>query len=165
MAYRLETKKSWHETDRALTAEFQRWGQLRRGRVEWKLENVRGRRDVTLRYTLPGEPEVVLQMAKQASAEDNLRVLYLAIEAMRLNEVRGIADVIREAYLALPAPAREADPYEVLGVVRTMDLEDIKAVWQSKLRRGAHPDVGGNSADATALNKAWEAIRVDRSGS
>ena len=56
---------------------------------------------------------VTLPMSSQATAKDNLRVLYLAVDAMRLNEKRGLGGVIQEAYLQLAGPEPTADPYEL----------------------------------------------------
>ena len=66
-------------------------------------------RTVKLTYTKNGKT-VTLVMGKQNRAVDNLRVLYLAVEAMRLNERRGISDVIESAYLQLAAPTQPIDP-------------------------------------------------------
>lgn len=159
MNYTLDTEKPWKTTYQQLGTEFERWGRQLRGRVNWSVENMRGYRDVTLRYTLPGQPEVTLTMNKQGNAESNLRVLYLAIEAMRLNHLRGVEDLVREAYLALPAPAKERDPYEVLGVLRDADLETTDAVYRSKAKR-LHPDVGGDPAKFKELQAAYEALKA-----
>jgi hypothetical protein len=53
---------------------------------------------VTLTYLKNGAT-VTLPMSKQARAVDNLRVPYLAVEATRTNEKRGLGEVIQEAYL------------------------------------------------------------------
>src|SRR5947207_4648048 len=70
-------------------------------------------RTVKLTYHKHGKT-VTLVMGKQNRAVDNLRVLYLAVEAMRLNERRGISDVLESAYLQLAAPSEAIDPYELL---------------------------------------------------
>jgi DnaJ-domain-containing protein 1 len=109
---------------------------------------------------------VVLTMAKQDRAVDNLRVLYLAIEAMRLNEARGIAEVVASAYAQLP-PGRSApalptdDPYAVIGVDRHDSLEGIERVWKARLWE-AHPDHGGTTERTAQLNAAMDAIRKDK---
>lgn len=85
-------------------------------------------------------------------------MLWLVLEAMRLNETRGIEDIVRQAYLALPAPSRERDPYEVLGVRPGAPAEVIEASYRALAKR-LHPDVGGSAEAMTALNAAWEAVR------
>lgn len=91
----------------------------------------------------------------------NLKACHLALEAMRLNEKRGIGDVMREAYAMLSAPTRQRDPYEVLGVRSDAELEDIEAVYRSKAKR-AHPDAGGSNEAMKELNDAMERIKADR---
>lgn len=119
-------------------------------------------RRVTLTWTHSDGRRVRLSVNAQASARDNLRVLALAVEALRLNEVRGLTDAIQSAYLQLAAPASARDPYEVLGMRPDADTEDIEAMWKSKLRR-IHPDKPGGSAEATLeLNDAWARIKAER---
>jgi len=94
--YSLTTKKSWHETTQELDAEMRRWGI-----TQWETNYPKGARSeawsqkeedrtVKLTYNKNGKT-VTLVMGKQGRAVDNLRVLYLAVEAMRLNERRGFA--------------------------------------------------------------------------
>jgi DnaJ-domain-containing protein 1 len=156
--YRMRTKKSWADTYGELGEQFAMWSELRGRRINWRVDNMRGRREVTLTYQIAEEPEVRLDMANHPTAEDNLRVLYLAIEALRLNEVRGIADVVRAAYLALPAPARQRDPYEVLGVRPDADPEIVDAAFRAAAKT-AHPDHGGSDEAMAELNAAYEAVK------
>lgn len=114
-------------------------------------------RTVRLTYTLRGK-QVSLVMGKQARAVDNLRVLYLAVEAMRMNEKRGISDVIESAYLQLAAPQQERSPWEVLGIIEGSPLEVAEAAYKVRARK-AHPDAGGSEEQMKALNKAIEEIR------
>ena len=80
-----------------------------------------------------------------------------------MNEVRGIGELMREMYLMLPAPAKERDPYEILGARSDAALEDIEDLYRAKARR-LHPDApgGGDPAAMTALNAAIERIRAER---
>ena len=78
-----------------------------------------------------------------------------------MNEARGIGDVVREMYLQLPAPVKERDPYEVLGVRSDAPLEVVEACWRALARR-AHPDVGGSDVAMKEINAAWEKIRAER---
>jgi hypothetical protein len=109
MSYTLHTDKSWQATMRELSDTMSKWGIK-----EWdtnypkgaRLEGMRQTEEdrmVHLTYQKDGRP-VNLTMGKQARAVDNLRVLYLAVEAMRLNEKRGLGEVIQEAYLQLAGP-------------------------------------------------------------
>lgn len=163
--YRVTTEKTWSQTHKELATEFDRWGRLRRKAVSWSVENMRGQALVILRYRHAGEPEVELKMGRQRRAEDNLRVLYLAVEALRLNELRGIADVVREAYLALPAPVVERDPYEVLGIRSDAPPELAHGAYRA-LAKLYHPD-NGTSPDAAkmaAVNAAYAALTKEVTG-
>jgi len=168
MSYDLTTRKSWAETRAEFRETFRKWG-INDWNIIANLTPTRAgnyyqredERSVTLRYTSRGGQDVRLTMAKQARAVDNLRVLWLAVEAMRLNEARGIGEVLREAYAQLPAPANYCDPYEVLGVRPDADMADIDAVYRSRARR-AHSDTGGSDEEMKELNAAMERIREDR---
>jgi hypothetical protein len=116
-------------------------------------------RTVKLTYTKNGKT-VTLVMGKQERAVDNLRVLYLAVEALRLNERRGISDVIASAYLQLAAPGEQLDPYEVLDIRPGAPLEVVEAAYKAKMRI-AHPDSGGSIDEAKRLNTAIERIRKE----
>jgi hypothetical protein len=156
--YVLDTTKTWEQTYRELSDQFRRWANHRGERFPWSVHNVRGNPTVTLRYTLPGEPEVTLHMDTQARDRDNLRVLFLAVEALRLNEYRGITGLIREALLALPAPASERDPYEVLGMRPDAPQEALQAMYRF-LAKTYHPDQStGDATKMKELNAAAERL-------
>jgi hypothetical protein len=116
-------------------------------------------RTVKLTYTKNGK-HVTLVMGRQERAVNNLRVLYLAVEALRLNERRGISDVIASAYLQLAAPEEDPDPYEVLDIRPGAPLAVAEAAYKAKMRL-AHPDSGGSIAEAKRLNTAIEKIRKE----
>lgn len=88
---------------------------------------------------------------------DNLWALRIGLDSMRLNELRGLGDVLREMYLALPAPTKERDPWEVLGLRPDADRETVDAVYRNKAKR-AHPDAGGSNEAMAALNTAYAAV-------
>jgi len=170
MAYSLRTKKSWNDTMQEIRLTFERWGierwtvfagipGQRRSTAYYQTED---QRRVELRYQHPSGQEVVLIKATEDRDVDNLRVLYLAVEAIRLNEVRGIGDVVREAYLQIAAPAKGRDPWEVLGVRPDTPLEDCEAMYRIKAKR-LHPDTGnGDEAGMKELNAAIEKIRKEQ---
>jgi hypothetical protein len=114
-------------------------------------------RTVKLTYKKTGK-SITLVMSKQARAVDNLRVLYLAIEAMRLNERRGISDVVASAYLQIAGPEEAPDPYEVLDIRPGASLEVAEAAYKAKMRN-VHPDRGGSEEKARQLNNAIDQIR------
>ena len=163
-SYRLTTEKSWSKTLDDLAETFRKWRvsdwtvtPMRPSASRWPTEE---QRRVTLHYSKDGA-EVILQMTKQSRAVDNLRVLYLAVEAMRMNDVRGIADTLREAYLQLPAPPKTRDPYEVLGVRPDSPVEVLEAAYRA-LAKKLHPDAGGSEAGMKDLNEAMERIKQER---
>lgn len=169
MAYKLTTDKSWAANEAAIREQLHRWGA-----ATYSLDRPNSTKKTALSWTeTPEEALVVLKAAwksgrelnlsynKQARAVDNARVLFLVVESMRLNEVRGIDDVMREAYLQLPAPkqaVRERDPYEVLGIRPDAPKEVAEAAYR-ELAKSAHPDGGGRNETMVELNKAIEAVR------
>lgn len=166
MNYTIHTDKSWSATSRDIDQTMRLWGVR-----EWDTNYPRGARSeanyqsevdrtVTLRY-IKDDREVVLSMSKQNRAVDNLRVLYLAVEAMRMNEKRGLGEVIQEAYLQLAGPEPDMDPHELLGIRPDAPLEVAEAAWKAKMRT-AHPDAGGSEEQVKKLNAAIEAIRKER---
>jgi hypothetical protein len=162
-SYSLTTKKTWHQTMQELEDQMRLWGI-----TQWETNYPKGARadarsqneedrTVKLTYYKNGKP-VMLVMGKQNRAVDNLRVLYLAVEAMRLNERRGISDVLESAYLQLAAPTQAIDPYEMLEIRPDASLEVAEAVYKAKVRN-LHPDRGGSTEHMKALNRAIEEIR------
>ena len=162
-SYSLTTKKTWHQTMQELEDQMRLWGV-----TQWETNYPKGARSeawsqkeedrtVKLTYHKNGKP-VTLVMSKQNRAVDNLRVLYLAVEAMRLNERRGISDVLESAYLQLAAPTQERDPYELLELRPDASLDVAEAAYKAKVRN-IHPDRGGSPEHMKALNRAIEEIR------
>jgi len=162
-SYSLTTKKSWHQTMQELEEQMRLWGI-----TQWETNYPKGARSealsqkeedriVKLTYNKNGKP-VTLVMGKQNRAVDNLRVLYLAVEAMRLNERRGISDVIESAYLQLAAPTQDIDPYELLEIRPGASIEVAEAAYKAKVRN-IHPDRGGSTEQMKAVNRAIEEIR------
>ena len=88
---------------------------------------------------------------------DNLWALALGLDAVRLNELRGLDDVARQVYQALPAP-RVRDPWEGLGLRPDADLDAIEAVYRTKAKR-LHPDAGGSAEAFRELQQAFEAVK------
>ena len=162
-SYSLTTKKTWHQTMQELEDQMRLWGV-----TQWETNYPKGARSdawsqkeedrtIKLTYRKNGK-SVTLVMGKQNRAVDNLRVLYLAVEAMRLNERRGISDVLESAYLQLASPTQVVDPYELLEIRPDASLEVAEAAYKAKVRN-IHPDRGGSNDLMKALNKAIEEIR------
>lgn len=88
---------------------------------------------------------------------DNLWALAIGLDAVRLNELRGLDDVARQVYQALPAP-RKRSPWEVLGLPSNSDDDVIDAVYRTKAKR-LHPDAGGDAEAFKELTEAYEAVK------
>ncbi len=79
----------------------------------------------------------------------------------------------RASGAAPPRPSSdEPDPYEILGVARSADGEELRAVWR-KLMRENHPDalaargvppefIEKASASVARINAAWDRIKRER---
>lgn len=128
------------------------------GPCDFPIPRAIGGTEALVRYTLRGQA-VDVRCDTFGDYEVNLRCVWLAIQSMRLAEARGIGDTIRAAYAALPAPPQHRDPYEVLGVHSTMELEDIEVLYRNKARR-----LGEGHAGLKELNVAMDRIRDDKRG-
>lgn len=175
MAYTHRTNKSWSQLNVELDDEFRKWGV-----TEWETNYPKGARSqamyqmpddrfVSLRYVKHGR-EVTLTMNKQNRAVDNLAVLLLGIQSLRLNEKRGIGEIMAQAYAQLPSPDSTVtwtakvfveNAYDYLGVNESADMAVVEAAYKAKARK-AHPDAGGSAAEMAKLNQAMEAIRQHR---
>lgn len=149
------------QTRQRIIAEFKRWRDQAEdpktiGAFDFPLSRKIGGHEAAVRFELRGE-SVEMFVDKFDSYGINLTACYLAIQSMRLNEARGIGETLQRAYAALPAPERHRDPYEVLGVHSTMELEDIEVLYRSKARR-----LGEGHAGLTELNVAMDRIREDK---
>jgi hypothetical protein len=160
MSYSLSTQKTWYETKSELEETFRKWSvrdfQIvgRPSRRTWQDEE---ERRVTVRFIHPSGREITVTMNTQAREVDNFRALYLGPEDMRMMEARGISDIVRDAYLQLAAPARQRDPYEVLGVRSDSPSEVIEAAYRAMAKK-LHPDVGGDADAFKQVQDAYERI-------
>lgn len=153
-----------------LELELEKWGATnvdvnyprgaRSERAEQELED----RRVILRYTRDGK-ETVLTMDKQKRAVDNLRVLYVCINALRMNERRGLGEVFRKAYMSLPEPVAQMDPYKVLKIHSDTDLPVAEAVFRTMAAK-YHPDSkpDGDPEKFKEINAAIDMIRAEKGG-
>jgi hypothetical protein len=177
MAYKMTTNKSWVDTERELSNELLLWRaqdySLRRGnRVDDGSKRV-GRQPARPVYETPEQATVELSIRwksgriltlkynQQARSVDNLRVLFLVVKALRLNELRGIDDVMRDAYLQLPGPTPvkpKRSPYDVLNISPSAPLDVAEASYKV-LARLAHPDRGGSVEAMQELNEAIDQLR------
>lgn len=164
MSYTVNTKASWQQTMFDLSNEMRLWGiddwgtNVPKG-AHWQgyRPQMEIERTVKLSYTKNNKP-ITLEMGKQARAVDNLRVLYLAIHDMRLNEVRGLSEVLESAYLQLGGGVSKKNPYEVLGLMPDAPIEVAEASFRARAK-AAHPDAGGSAEQMKELTEAIDEIR------
>lgn len=178
MAYTVTTKKTWSRILDDIEDQLSRWGGVTSWRVDAilaprssaKQNQTPQERTVTLRWTRRGE-EYRIMMGRQSRAVDNLLVIWLILETLRLNEARGyaeqIATVYRQEFPALPAPgqatapAASTGPYALLHVRNNAPIEVCEAAYRA-LSKLFHPDVTGSTATQQTLNEAIAAIRKER---
>jgi hypothetical protein len=120
VSYNGNIKATWSKTMEELGDTFAKWDV-----VEWDVRPMReldhrahwqgDPASVTVRFVLRGD-HINLECSAQEYYFENLRILWFAIEAMRMNEVRGLTTIIRDAYAQLAAPKTARDPHVILGV-------------------------------------------------
>lgn len=163
---------TWNDTLADLRETFDKWGVKN---WEWKCpisDNWAGRGSnhwswavgrpdqigVTIVFKHKTQGERSITVSKFFVPANNIRALWLALEALRMNEQRGLDNVAREFYTALPAPATERDPWEVLGIRSDAAPEVIKAAYNA-LANKHHPDKGGTSQEMAEINKAYAKVK------
>jgi len=130
-----------------------------RGRTHWSMFAFQPHEaQVTVEFKHPKDGVRSVTVSRFQYPVNNLWALWKGLDAIRLNELRGLDDVAREFYAALPAPRRERDPWEVLGVRPDADEDVIDASYRAKAKR-LHPDAGGSEAAFKELQAAYEAVK------
>lgn len=160
MAY---TNKTWSETKAELRECFRMWG-VQHWDIECESTQYsraglpEEQRSVLVWYVHPetGE-EKRLTTSRNDRPMDNLRAIYLTLDSIRLAEKRGLGELMKQNYAALPAP-KQRSPWEVLGLMPGADADTIEAVWRSKAKQ-AHPDTGGSAEAFKELQAAYEAVK------
>jgi hypothetical protein len=91
---------------------------------------------------------------------DNLAAIAATLEAMRAIERHGGAEILDRAFTgfaALPAPAVQDAPHEVLGVDERASRDEIEYAYR-RLAQQAHPDKGGSGEAMARINAARDAM-------
>lgn len=114
-------------------------------------------RAVTVTFSAGKHTDRTVTVDRFERPVDNLWALAVGLDAIRLNELRGLDDVARQVYQALPAP-RQRDPWEVLGLRPDADEDAIDAVYRAKAKR-LHPDAGGSAEAFKELQAAYEQVK------
>jgi hypothetical protein len=112
-------------------------------------------RGIAVYFTLKGK-QMVMACDQHVRAEENMRSLTLAIEAMRQLERHGGGIMMErafEGFQALPAPVATRPWREVLGLVgeKNPTAEQVNHHFKIKAK-SAHPDAGGSDAAMAELN-------------
>lgn len=162
--YTIRTNKTWNQTLQELRVEFDLWEVPVN---DWETNYPKGARFegyrqseedrlVTLTYKKNGKP-VFLRYNEQQRAVDNLRAIFLAIHDMRMIEVRGVSDLVKQAYMQIEAPAGTRPSHEVLGIMPDSPVEVARAVYKA-LAAKYHPDnkATGNAEKFKEVKEAFE---------
>lgn len=162
MSYYLNAKQSTAQTESDLAETFDKWGvrdwearyNVMRSR-HWNKGLSQQEREVTVVWIDPKtKRQVSLSMNKQRTPADNLRVLYLGVEALRMNEKRGIDETVKAAYLQLEAGSDHWT--NVLSLPHSASKQEVESSFK-RLAKSAHPDAGGTDEEMAVLNKARDA--------
>lgn len=166
--YNVTTSYTEARSRREILVQLERWERDDKGDVliigdyDFPVPQDIGGTEAILRFELRGQ-RITIACKSQSTYRQNLRCVGFAIEAMRMNEKRGIADTLAKAYMQLPAAKVKRDPYEVLGVRKDTPIDDIKDMYKIKAKR-LHTDKGGNDEAMAELNEAWEEIQKEYAG-
>lgn len=175
MPYSVTTEKTWARIVDDIEESFRKWGNVAPG---WRVDTLLAPRSATKQNQTPEERTITLSwtrnrkafsitMGRQWRAVDNLLVIWLILETLRLNDARGyaqhIAEVYRTEFPALPAPGQStqdvtASPYSLLCVLPNAPLAVCEAAYRA-LAKEAHADAGGSDQRMRLLNTAIEQIR------
>jgi hypothetical protein len=179
MAYSVTTKKTWSRILDDIEDSLAKWGGVAGGwrvdtqlapRSSTKQNQTIEERTVTLVWARKGKTYAIT-MKNQWRAVDNLLVIWLILETLRLNDARGyaeqIATVYRTEFPALPGPGvaptakPSMTPYALLHVLSNAPIEVCEAAYRA-MTKIYHPDVTGSAAMQQRLNQAIEQIRKER---
>lgn len=179
MAYRMNTKVPYDVTEGELLSALRSWGATKidissaadarhrdeqgpreRGKSGWLVPRrdwFADERCVTVSFVKNGRPVTVSEDRHQRPA-DNLRVLFLCIDELRMIDARGYGEVFRTAYLQLN-PAIEDDPWRVLGLGAGADADTINRRYRELAR-----ELAAEPERLKMLNIAKDAALRARSG-
>lgn len=104
---------------------------------------------------------VTMQLDSQDTAARNLNSIVVTLEAIRMQERRGLGAITASHYLALEAPQTERDPYEILQARPDADRDTIDALYRLKAKQ-THPDAGGTAEAFEQVARAKERIYASR---
>lgn len=145
---RLRTDMSVARTRKDISATLRKWG-VADGNYDLRI----GLRDAEVIWTVNGK-EQRFKCSRFAAAEQNLRAIFLALDATRLAAQRGILEELAQIAVAmLPAGKIRRPPHEALEVAENASIEVAEAAYRAKAKT-AHPDAGGTNDAMLELNEA-----------
>lgn len=101
--------------------------------------------------------QVTMHLDSQDTAARNLNSIVVTLEAIRMQERRGLVAITASHYLALSAPATERDPYEILQARPDADRDTIDALYRLRAKQ-THPDAGGTQEAFEEVSEAKRRI-------
>jgi len=111
-------------------------------------------------YWRDGKEERCMAIDRYDRIADNLGAIAATIEAMRAIERHGGAEILNRAFTgfaALPAPASQDKPHEILGVDENAKPNEIEYAYK-RLAAQHHPDKGGSTESMSRINAARDAM-------
>lgn len=109
-------------------------------------------------YFTRGRRQLAMACDRYVRAEENMRSLALALDAMRSLERHGGGIMTEKAFSGFAALPPPPSCWEVLGAEPGAAAAEVDAAWRAKAR-AAHPDQGGTTAAMAALNAARDEAR------
>ncbi len=119
---------------------------------------------VAVYFKLQGKDRV-LACDKWDRVADNIAAIAAHIDAIRRQDRYGVGtlDQAFAGYAALPAPGSvpKRHWYQVLGILPSATIEEIKAAFKDMAKR-FHPDQGGNHDQMAEINAAYQEAITER---
>lgn len=165
VSYTMNTNWTAADSRLQIRIELERWNP-RYGTPAVDLDTIdfpKARVEVTkaaVHFALRGV-NIKIECDSQASYKQNIRCVCYAVNAMRMNEKRGIADTMARAYLQLEAPKEQRDPYVVLQVRPDASIEIVEASYKALAKRH-HPDKGGDAKMFKEIQDAYDRVKKER---
>ena len=154
----LTTSKSWTQISNDIQETFRKWN-VTQYELPYKDDSVR-RRTVTVTATMRGqEQQITCDRFQDGNApERNYMAIALALDALRLADARGIADVFAQAakFAALPDPN---NPYHILSINPDSSGDEIARAYRLRVRQ-VHPDQGGSREEFERVRNAARKLGV-----
>ena len=145
---KLRTDTSVVRTRKDIADTLRKWGVANNG------YDIRiGLRDVIVEWMMNGKQQV-FKCNRFPTPEQNLRAIYLALDATRLAAQRGILEELAQIAVAMLPPGRIRRPaWDVLEIAEHASIGIAEAAWRVKAKT-AHPDTGGTNEAMLELNEA-----------